>query len=404
MKQHHVITLPLILLTLLTLTTPLAADWEEGVAAFQAGQYHEAVVKFRDVVTRSPESPQGYYMLGLSMVQQRQAKAALEPLQKAVELASDNAQYRLTLAQAQIKARDNNGALRTLAALDPGRLAAQQLPSFNKLVARSAGDSDELRLAVTTIEGALKKSPKERDLHLALALVEGKRGRGAAEWKALAAAYELDSSDTDLGRRVVRKAFALAADATGDARQDWYLAGAEIARKLQGDPAEVALLVGEAEMSSKNFAAARASFEAAASADSDNALPHFYLGRCALAEGQAEAALGHLNGALARSPEADLLGQVHAVRGLTLRHLERFEEAAAAYRDAGNAGKAAEMEELMAAQAQNAEWEKEKKRCVLQRKQLEELMAESQDLKGSDTWRELEQQHTQVVEICAQFF
>lgn len=405
MTQHRVPSLSLILILLFTVTSPLAASWDEGVAAFQAGQYHDAVVKFRDVVNRSPESPQGYYMLGLSLLQQNQAKAAIEPLGKAVELAADNPQYRLTLAQGHIKAHNNNAALATLAAQDPAVLPAQQLSAFNTLLARSAAGSDQIRLAETALQRALEKSPKEKNLHLSLALLAAKSGRGADEFAALAAALELDPSDTDLGRKAVHKAFALAADASGEERTVWYLKGAKRARQIK-DPtavAEVALLLGEAEMGSKNYTAARLSFVQATTVDPGNPLPHFYLAQCALAETQAEVALGHLQEAMAREPEAHLANRAHAVRGLALRHLERFEEAATAYRQAGNATKAAEMEQLMAAKEQNAEWEKEKSRCILRREKLAELLKESQDLKGTDTWRELEQEHADVVEVCQQF-
>jgi len=406
MKEQRVPILSLILILLFTVTPPLAANWDAGVAAFQAGKYHDAVANFRHVVSRSPESPQGYYMLGLSLLQQRQAKVAIEPLLKAVELATGKAQYRLTLAHAQIKAHDSAAALNTLMVQDPAALPAQQLLSFNKLLARSAGDSDQYRLAKTALQRAIKKSPEEKNLHLALALLAAKNSRGAEEFAALAAAFQLDTSDTDLGRKAVHKAFGLAANAKGEERVVWYLKGAKRARQIK-DPtavAEVALLLGEAEMGSRNYAAARHSLRAAAAEDPGNPLPYFYLGQCALAETQAALALTHLNDALLRSPEASLANRTHAARGLALRYLERFEDAATAYREAGNAHKAAEMERLMAAKAQNAEWEKEKSRCLLRRQKLGELLSENQDLKGTDTWRELEEEHAEVVEICQQFF
>ena len=404
MKRQHVLSLSTLTAFLfLSLAAPALATWEEGVAAFQAGKYHQAVAKFRDVVNRSPESPEGYYMLGLSFLQQRQPKEALEPLRTAVELGGQTASYRLTLAQAQVVARDTSSALSTLSALDASSLGGKELAAYHKLLARSASISANHAQARDLLESAVAKNPKAKELHVALAQVAEKSEQTEVAFRALDQAFLLDVSDLELGRRAVYRAFQLAKSTQGDERVAWYRRGAEVARRIQqsAPSAESALLLGEAEMGAKDLKAARRWFEYAAEAEPLNPLPHFYLARCALAEEAAEQALEFLDRALECQPADELLVQVHAVRGLSLRHLERFEDAAGSYRLAGNSAKEAEMMGLAETKRQN---DKARAQCVSQRKELEDLMRESADLQGTDTWTELKERHQAVLDGCSDFF
>ena len=61
---------------LLALAIPAEAGWEEGVAAFRAQNYAQAIEEFRVVVEDQPEWAGGHRMLGQSFLM------PLQPLQQ----------------------------------------------------------------------------------------------------------------------------------------------------------------------------------------------------------------------------------------------------------------------------------------------------------------------------------
>ena len=397
--------LSLSLLVLLLVPATLLAAWDAGVEAYRSGRFAEAAQAFQEVVNQSPDAPQGHYMLGLSLVAEGKPVAAISPLRRALELNPADVGTRLGLAQAQVKAEDGSSAVATLKELDSAALAGQNRVIYFQLLAKAA-ESMEPAAALPVLRGAVSKEPKDAGLRHALGLVAEKLGDIRLAQDALGAAYVLDSSKHALGRQSVLFTFDLARASEGDERVAWYLKGAEIAKRLHAaDPSpRNKLLFGEAEMGSRRFAEAETLFESVRKADPSAPLPYVYLGRCALAQERAEEALKHLEEATQRLGEKPLEGlpaQIHASRGLALHHLERFDEAAQAYGEAGNAKKVAEMQQLAEAQRQNF---KNITKCKLQREELEVLLEESSDLKGTDTYRELEGRYRDVLRICADLF
>lgn len=391
------------LLPLLLAASPLAAAWDEGVAAFHAGRFREAAAEFREVVDRSPEAPEGHYMLGLSLLRQKRTSDALESLGRAVELRPEEAAYRLALAQAQLVAGKACDALATVAGLERSAMAAEQRTAFDQLLARAATGCDRTQDAAAALERALAAGgASSKPLWLAQALTARRLGRPAEELAALTAAFELDPGDAELGRQAVRTAFAAARDADGDDRRRRYLEGSGIAEALAASAPspETLLLAGEARMGAQDYAAARRWFEQAAAPDGADPLPHYYAARCDLALGQADRALGALAAALERSPDADLEGRILAARGSALRRLEKFDAAAAAYRLAGDEGKAAEMEGLARIQRNNLDWQREKRRCEEKRREIERQLEENEYLEGTEAWRQLKRDADKKLASC----
>ncbi len=386
-----VVALTVSLTTVLLAASPATAAWDDGVAAFHAGRFAAAAAEFRAVVDASPEAPEGHYMLGLSLLRQKQPSSALEPLGRAVELRPGEAAYRLALAQAQLVAGASDDAVATLAAQDPAAVAAELRPTYGQLLARAATAGEPSEAAAAALERATAADPGSKPLWLARAHVARRLDRPAEAFAALAAAFELDSEDHELGRRAVRTAFAVAQDLDGDERRGRYLEGAKIAERLAAaSPVpEHLLLAGEARLGAGDCAAARRWFEEAAAVDAADPLPHYYAGRCDLALGEPAAALGRFDAALWRAPGDELGGRIQAARGSALRHLERFGEAAAAYRRAGDEARAAEMDRLAEIHRDNQKWAAEKRRCEEKRRAIERELEEQDFLEGTEAWRRL---------------
>jgi tetratricopeptide (TPR) repeat protein len=130
-------------------------------------------------------------------------------------------------------------------------------------------------------------------------------------------------------------------------------------------------------------------------------LPRYYLARCRLALGDAEAALKAAEDTLEHSPDEDLEHRTLATRGAALHHLERFDEAAAAYRLAGDEEKAREMEHWAEVKRTN---ETSRAHCEARRAELESLLEESRDLEGTETWKALKREYETFLDSCAAFF
>jgi tetratricopeptide (TPR) repeat protein len=387
-------------LSILIAVSPAFASWEQGVSAFQAGRYQDAVSEFQLLVNANPVAPQGHYMLGLSLLQMREASAALGPLAKAVELEPANANYRLILAKSQLETGKADAALTTLAAQDPAAVPAAQKGDFAKLLAQSATQSGRSEQAATALQRAVAADAGSKPLWLASAQVAGQLQRPRQELDALAAAYALDTSDGELGRSAVKTAFAAARASEGSERKTWYERSSKVAVQLAGaaPTAQHQLLAGEAFLGVQDYAKARSWFEKAAASDPADPWPRFYLARCASEE--PEEALQHLAAALERSPDAELTPQIHNARGAALRRLERFEDAKQAYGLARNTAQVAEMERLLEIKAGNDKWADEKRRCEEKQRLVQAQLEDNELLEGTAGWRQLQQDADAALADC----
>ncbi len=386
------------------LATPVLASWDDGVAAFRAGRYEDAAVVFQSFVSRSPEAPEGHYMLGLSLLRQERLADAIGPLSDALSLGKDDTRYRMTLAQALLKAGKSADALVTLDAQNPAAVPESARTSFHQLLAKAATSSGRDAAAYASLEKALAADDSSRVLWLARANLAHRLDRPQAAFEALAAAVELDPSDPEPARSAVQTALAIAqSEADADLRREWYVKGAGVAGRLaEAFPTTGNLrLAGGARMGAQDYEGAVELFEQALATGDDDPMLHYDLGRCQQVLGQDEVALKHLAVALERSPDAALTLQIHATAARALRGLEDFAGAAAAFRRAGDAGAAAEM----AHYAENRrKWAQEKADCTAKRTGLEQILAESGDLKNTREYKEVQRDLATIVTACEPYF
>ncbi len=405
--MHYIAKLSLAAVVSWGLLTPsiALAGWDEGVSAFKSGDYRQASELFSQYIQSNPTAPQAHYMLGRSLLQEDRRVESLGPLEEALKLAPKESSYRLAFAQAQLKAHRADAALETLAEQDLATLPANQRQAFDNLLARSATESKDIQAAHKALSITLTEHGDQASLWLAMANIERRREATAAAFTALGRAFEIDAQ-AEVGVQAVHTAFSLARESADEARQGWYSKAGEVAEQLAAaqPSGDHFLLAGEARLGAKDFAAAAAWFDRAAATRDQDPLPHYYLARCALAESKGGEALTHLDAAARRSPGGDLAEQILLARGAALRQTEAFEQAAAVYRQAGRAGKVAEMESLAETKRKNAEWDTEKQRCRQKRDEIRRLMEDSEDLRGSAAWQDLEQANDHMLAECSSYF
>ena len=386
-------------LLLFGIAAPAAASWDDGVQAFRAGDFVAAERAFASWTESRTEVPNGYYVsLGLCRLRRELWLSALEPLQRAVALAPDGAEYRLALAQTLLRLERSAAAWEQLVAVAPRNLGEEPLRIWSELLARAARElpADEV---TAVLERAVAVADREKALWVALARSAGDPERAfAAAERALA----LDPADEEMSRWTLGKALDLAAAATAATRASWLERAVVVARRWLGaSPSPAArLALGQALMGVRRYEEAAA--ELASAAEGSGALAWLELARCELALERAEAALTALERALALDPDAALRTAIAETRGRALRHLRRFAAAAEAFRGAGNATEAAAMEQLAAAQELNEQWERDREECLQRLAELDDLERE-RDLAGTEAWEELRQTRQLLLRRCRAF-
>lgn len=380
------------------------AGYEEGVAAFRSGDYAAAARELRLALEAQPEAASVHYMLGASLFRLQRLDEAVASLSRAVELAPGEPAFALTLAQARLAAGDPRAAFQALSEPELASLPEKVRQPWIESLAAAAQRLEMPSQALTALEAAAVQAPDSAPLQQALGRALGAAGRPAEAFAAYARAYELEPANAAAARRGVEAAFQAAEEAGEDPelRRPWYLRATGLAEELAtAHPSpDSRLLAGEAWMGAGEYARARSHFQASAGADPEASLPRYYLGRCAVAEGEAEEALLHLDAALERTDDPELESRVHRARGTAYHTLHRFDLAAAAYRVAGDDGKAAEMERLGELAGQNRDFDRRRAECLAKLAEAERIRAENRDLAGTADWRVIEQQIEALLADC----
>lgn len=389
----------------LTLTPVAWAGWDEAVAAFKAKDYRQASELFADYLGQNPAAPQVHYMLGQSLLKEDRLLESLEPLSEALGLEPGNVSYRLGLAQGQLKAHRADAAVQTLGGQDLGALETGYQKPFDGLLAKSAVEGKDTAANLAVLRKTLEAHGRSVGLWQALAVLEDRRGNRVKVYEAYSKAYEI-SGDVEIGQRAASAARALAMAGTGEAKREWYEKESAIALRLVRAAATAPnmLRAGEALMSVRQFDDARSWFTQAAAMDTDDPYAPYYLASCAIAQKDGKAALAYLESSFERSPNEDLQRKILRSRGTAYRLMEEFAMAADAFREAGDTAKVAEMERLADAKQTNREWDEEKKRCEQKVASVLQLMAESEEFRGTAAWDDLEEEKARVDAECNSYF
>ena len=344
--------------------TPVFAEWNKGLEAYNKKDYATAAKEFEEVTKTNPDYVGGYYMLGLSQRAAGNLSAALGNLRKAVELdtasESPDPRYRIALAQALNQAKQYNDAYQALKPLDFGSLPSSYRTSYALLFAQAANKTNRSGEAVNVLKAQVRADSSNAALHQALGSAENALGDDKAAYAAFKRAYELDPSDQATGRNAARAGIAVARRSPSDAEKTrYYTEAAQIVERLaSASPSfDHSLLAGEAWLGAGDYTKALSWFDRAKSQMPRNALVHYYIAQSQTSLNRLDSALASLQESLNLGSNTDLRTKIYNQMGYVYDKKRDFAKAKQAYTEAGNASMARQMDEKAAAADANKEHE-----------------------------------------------
>jgi|GEM_PF-736102 len=385
---------PALVLALSLVPAPAAADWTAGVEAFRAGDLQKALTELQEVTEQQPEFAGGHLMVGQVLVRLERWSEASSSFARAYEIEPE-AKPGLILpwSRALIESDEPGKAVSLLDKLDPSGLDGTQKTHYYALLSGALMDMKPPARSLERLYQLARSQPDNPVLWQALghALAQADRPDEAAD--AFEKALQLSSGSVDAARRYVDAAFTAARKADDvESRREWYGRAVEAAERLVAEEptADHWLLLGEARLGARQYREAVGAFEKAAIKAPKDPLPDYYLGEAFLGLEDGDRAELVLRDALRKRPGPDLTLRIHTALGRS-HHLEKeYLQAAREYRAAGDEERAALMEEYQKLADENDRIERDRRLCQERLAKLEELMADTRDLKGTREWRELE--------------
>jgi len=365
------------------------AGWEEGQAAYAAGQYAQAVLEFRAVLAEHPQYAPGHYMVGLCLYNLKQLDESLTSFSTAVRLETDNPHFRLALGRALIDGDRYQDAYDALRPLDYGALPENLKRAFVQLQATAAARVGKAGEAVAALEAAVNDGPGDAGLWFALGQARAAAADDVGAFEAFVKVCELDPTHTSASRRAAETAMGIG-DSLAEAsdRGSWYRWGAEYADKAVAlEPTlENQLLAGEAWSGAGEPAKAEQWLAQAVTTAPESALARYQLGRLLSAQDRDAEAVPILRRALELTDDPGLRRNLLRAIAFALRKQQQFAEAGAVYAELGDAARVAEMERLAAIAQQNLESDAGVRDCLSRWEGLQELMERNRHLEGTAAW------------------
>ncbi len=122
-----------------------AEEYRQGVAAYSAGDFDQAVRHFKKVTRAARRNGEAHYLLGLSYMQTGNVKRARKSLENAVKYAPDRIEAKRDLALAYVELERMEDAQKILA----------ELTALNKQCGGSCADNTLLEQSVAAVESAM---------------------------------------------------------------------------------------------------------------------------------------------------------------------------------------------------------------------------------------------------------
>jgi tetratricopeptide (TPR) repeat protein len=157
MRKSLTLFVALVLLGVL----PAAAGWEEGVAAFKAKNYQQAAEQFKGVIDKSPESYNGYYMLGLTFEKLKRQAESLKALREAYDLNPNDLGVKMALGRAYRGNKKYGDVAKLFSTIDPASLPGNQKPAFYQMRGEALLRTNKADAALKDFRSLGKLRPKD---------------------------------------------------------------------------------------------------------------------------------------------------------------------------------------------------------------------------------------------------
>jgi Flp pilus assembly protein TadD len=253
---------------------------KEGMDAIQAGDFAKAKTVLEEASKENPKDPQAAFYLGVAVEGLGDGKGAVKEYRRALSLDPKLVEASTNLSGVLLDQEDAKGALE---AAEAGLKVAPKNPALlrNKAVAMDASGSKD---APAAFKAALAAAPKDGEIRYLYGESQARTGDAEGAVKTLSPLTESDDVAVlaSTGRLLGKlKAF------------DGCIAALDRAVSKK-DVAELRVQRGICKHGKKDDKAAEADFVAATTADPKFAPAHYYLGQQKLADGDKKAAKAEL--------------------------------------------------------------------------------------------------------------
>ncbi len=364
-----------------------SAGWEEGVAAFRAGNYAQAIAEFQQFVEERTEEEalqKGYQMLAQSLLRGGKAKESIAAFQKHLELKPGDIGSQVFLGQAYYKSGMPRECVATLNRLNVGSLPAghqiqvyqMRSASYARLGNTRAAAADLGKVADLKSDDAKTRFEYGRMLH------------NDAQLDAAIRAYEraisMDGSNAEWKKTLVNALKIKGRSTQGSAKAGVYGKAENVARSLVASNAayDNLLLLGEVQLGGKNYDAAASTFQQAISKRANDWHAHFYLGQAYGSLERFSDAEAPLNTALTLA-SGDAERQIQDYLGFVLSKQNKYDLAISAYERAGNSAGAARVRENQQIAQDNREADEHNRNIEELQRTREELRRQLEELPGA---------------------
>lgn len=380
---------PFTLVVSLLLPQMALADWDAGVAAFQARNFAQAAQIFEKLGQERSDCAQCHLMHGQSLLALKRSGEAVTALRKAYDLNPNDAGVWLPLAQAYLEARRNEDALSLLNSIEVSALPQNRHQIYYQLRANALSRTGQGDRAVDDLRRAAQANPQNAGAQFAYGTAALAARDTDVAIPALEAAVRLDGRDPAKRRALVR-AHLLNGRQTpaGPAKVSAYEKAVEVAQQLVASSAshDNLMFLGEAQLGARQYAGAIATFERAHTAKSDDWLTLFYLGQARTARNQLDQAETDLKQALAHASSSQDQTRIWRQLGFIYEKQRNYDEAKRAYTRIGDQNAVARVEERQEIDRENLAIEEYNERVEEIERQRRQLEQEMEDLPPN--WRQ----------------
>ncbi len=371
----------------LLVASSVSAGWEEGVAAFRAGNYAQAIAEFQQFVEERTEEEalqKGYQMLAQSLLRGGKARESIAAFQKHLELKPGDVGSQVFLGQAYYKSGMPRECVATLNRLNVGSLPAghqiqvyqMRSASYARLGNTRAAAADLGKVADLKSDDAKTRFEYGRMLH------------NDAQLDAAIRAYEraisMDGSNAEWKKTLVNALKIKGRSTQGSAKAGVYAKAENVARSLVASNASYdnLLLLGEVQLGGKNYDSAASTFQQAISKRANDWHAHFYLGQAYGSLERFSDAEAPLNTALTLA-SGDAERQIQDYLGFVLSKQNKYGLAISAYERAGNSAGAARVRENQQIAQENLEADEHNRNIEELQRTREELRRQLEELPGA---------------------
>ncbi len=370
MSQKFLLASVIVVMTV----APARAGWEEGVAAFKAGNFGQAAREFEGVVNERPDWAQGHMMHGRSLLKLGRIQQGLTALRKAYDLAPNDTTIQLALAQAFLESKQPGEAAKLLGRMNPAALSKEQQALHQRLNAVALGRSGQEDRAVAELAKVAAANPNDANIQYQYGVAALGAGETATAVSVLERAARLDSRDPKKQLALTQALIRRGRESQGAQKDQAYEKAIESARALVALEGTVdnLMLQGEAQLGAGRYDEAVATFRQVSSKNPGDWLPHFYVGQAYTALKNYPQAIEALQAALSRSGQSEEKVRIHRQLGFVYEKQGSLEQARVAYQAAGDSASVERVVKNQEIAAHNRQAEEEERKLAELKKAQEE--------------------------------